>query len=73
MLNDEEYNAAYKYSSLNEGLRTILKQKGFSTDIINIVLESQGDSKLDTLLKVLNEIESFYVDDKDKFIFRDSR
>lgn len=62
-----------KYSYLNEGLRTISKTKGFSTDIINIVLESQGDSKLDTLLKVLNEIESFYVDDKDKFIFRDSR
>lgn len=73
MLNDEEYNAAHKYSSLNEGLRAILKQKGFNTDIINIVLENQEESKLDILLKVLNEIEPFYVETKDKSIFRDSR
>lgn len=73
MVNDEEYNAAHKYSSLNEGLRAILKQKGFNADIINVVLESQEESKLDILLKVLNEIEPFYVETKDKSIFRDSR
>lgn len=73
MVNDEEYNAAHKYSSLNEGLRAILKQKGFNADIINVVLESQEESKLDILLKVLNEIEPFYVETKDKSFFRDSR
>ena len=73
MVNDEEYNAAHKYSSLNEGLRAILKQKGFNADIINVVLESQEESNLDILLKVLNEIEPFYVETKDKSIFRYSR
>lgn len=66
MLNEEEYNAAYTYPSLREGQRTILKQKGYNTDIINIILEGQDEPKLDTILKVLNEIEPSFVETKHK-------
>lgn len=66
MLNEEEYNAAYTYPSLREGQRTILKQKGYNTDIINIILEDQDEPKLDTILKVLNEIEPSFVETKHK-------
>ena len=66
MLNEKEYNAAYTYPSLREGQRTILKQKGYNTDIINIVLEGQDEPRLDILLKVLNEIEPLFVEPKYK-------
>lgn len=66
MLNEEEYNAAYTYPSLREGQRTILKQKGYNTDTINIILEDQDEPKLDTILKVLNEIEPSFVETKHK-------
>lgn len=60
MLNEEEYNAAYTYPSLREGQRTILKQKGYSTDTINIILEGQDEPKLDSMLELLNEIEPLF-------------
>lgn len=62
MLNEEEYDATYTYPSLREGQRTILKQKGYNTDTINIILEGQDEPKLDSMLEVLNEIEPLFAE-----------
>ena len=61
MLNEEEYQASYNYSSLGERKRNILKQKGYSSDIISIILDDQDNLKLDTILEVLNEISPFFI------------
>ncbi|MCX4365539.1 MAG: hypothetical protein OSJ70_07195 [Bacilli bacterium] len=62
LLNEEEYLAAYKYSSLKEGERTILKQKGYSSNIIDILLEDREDQSLDDLLESLKELEPLFVE-----------
>lgn len=66
MLTVDEYNAAYKYPSLKEGKRTLLMQKGYDTNVINIILEDQEDPKLEALLEVLNSIEPFFTESKHK-------
>lgn len=64
MLNEEEYNAAYKYSSLKEGLKSSLIQKGFDTNIIAIILDEPKEPKLDLLLEVLDTIEPLFIENK---------
>lgn len=66
MLSEEEYNAAYKFSSLREGQKIILRQKGYSPKTIDVILESKEEPKLETILEVLDEVEPFFSKSKPK-------
>ncbi|UKI57539.1 MAG: hypothetical protein L6V81_09545 [Clostridium sp.] len=68
MLSEEEYNAAYKFSSLREGQKIILRQKGYSPKTIDVILESKEEPKLETILEVLDEVEPFFSKSKPKKI-----